>query len=328
MPDSDPLEIHQKALVIDGANNSKYDRNLVQGLLTGGVTAVNATVAVLDHFKDTMLRICRWRQMFSQFDTIMMPVRQTEDIEAAKEYGKLGVILGLQNTAAIEEDLELIPVLKGMGIRVMELTYNERNYVADGCLERVDAGLARFGIEVIKRMNEHGIVIDVSHAGPQSTLEAIQRSERPVAAMHSSPEALYDYPGNKTDEQIKRLADKGGVFGCSFWPFLHKKGMKAKLSDYVDSIDYVVDLVGINFVSIASDFFFNRYKKELQKHLGGRGKPWWTIEVDWPVEMPEGVREPEDYPNITAELVKRGYSERDIMKILGGNLMRLFEQVW
>lgn len=328
MPDSDPLEIHQKAILIDGANNSKYDRALAQRLLTGGVTAVNATVAVLDHFKDTMLKICRWRRMFNQLETVMMPIRQTEDIQAAKEYGKLGVILGLQNTAAIEEDLDLIPVLKGMGIRIMELTCNERNYVADGCFERVDAGLTRFGVEVIRRMNEHGIVIDVSHAGPQSTIEAIQRSDGPVAIMHSNCEALYDYPVNKTDEQIKLLAEKGGVFGCSFWPLLFRKGMKATLSDYVDSIDHVVDLVGINFVSVASDFFINRSKKELQKYHGGRSKSWWTVEVDWPIEMPNGLRDPEDCPNITVELVKRGYSERDILKILGGNLMRLFEQVW
>ena len=186
MADTDPMGIHQKAIVIDGTNPSKYDEALVQRLLRGGVTAVNATVAVFDNFKDTMLKICWWRRMFNQYDTIMMPVRRTEDLQAAKEYGKLGVILGLQNTAAIEEDLELIPVLKGMGLRVMQLTYNERNYVGDGCFERVDAGLTRFGIEVIKRMNEHGLVIDLSHAGPQTTVEAIEKSETPVAITHSN----------------------------------------------------------------------------------------------------------------------------------------------
>ncbi len=328
MADVDPLEIHRKTVVIDGANPSKYGEALVQQLLVGGVTAVNATVAVLDNFKDTMLRICTWRRMFSQFETTMMPIRQTEDLDAAKQYGKLGVILGLQNTAAIEEELELIPVLKGMGIRVMQLTYNERNYVADGCFERVDAGLSRFGIEVIKCMNEHGVLVDVSHAGPKSTLEAIERSERPVASTHSSPESLYDYPRNKTDDQIKLLAQKGGVFGCTFWPSCLKKGSKATVVDYVDTIEYVADLVGINFVSVASDFFINRNKKELQKYRAGRSKSWWTLKVDWPVVMPEGLREPEDYSNITIELVKRGYSERDIAKILGGNLIRLFEQVW
>ncbi len=328
MADIDPLEIHRKAVVIDGANASKYDEALLHQLLAGGVTAVNATVAVFDDFKETMLKFCWWRRMFGQFETLLMPVHRTDDLEAAKEYGKVGVILGLQNTAAIEEDLELIPVLKGMGLRIMQMTYNERNYVADGCFERVDAGLTRFGIEVVKRMNEHGILIDVSHMGPQSTLEAIEKSEAPVAIMHSSPEALCDYPRNKTDQQIKLLTQKGGVFGCSFWPDCLKKGMKSTLSDYVDTIDYVVDLVGINFVAIASDFCIKRGKKELQKFQAGRTKPWWTVDLEWPVVMPEGVREPEDYPNITAELVKRGYSERDIMKILGGNFVRLFEQVW
>ena len=154
-----------------------------------------------------------------------------------------------------------------------------------------DAGLSRFGLEVVKRLNEHGILIDLSHAGPRSTLEAIERSEGPVAITHSSPEALCDYPRNKTDEQIKLLAQKGGVFGCTFWPQCLKKGPKSALSDYVDTIDYVVDLVGINYAAIASDFCMNRTKTELQKFQGGRAKPWWTVDLDWPVVMPEGLRD-------------------------------------
>lgn len=328
MADADPLAIHRNAVVIDGANTSKFDEAMFHRLLVGGVTAVNATVAVFDNFKETMLKICAWMRLYTQFDALLMPIRRTEDFAAAKDYGKLGIILGLQNTAAIEEDLELIPVLKGMGIRVMQLTHNERNYVADGCFERVDAGLSRFGVEVVKRLNEHRILLDLSHAGPTSTLEAIERSEGPVAITHSSPEALCDYPRNKTDEQIKLLAQKGGVFGCTFWPSCLKKGPKSTISDYVDTIDYVVDLVGINYAAIASDFCMNRTKTELQKFQGGRAKPWWTVDLDWPVVMPEGLRDSGDYPNITVELVKRGYSERDITKILGGNFIRLFEQAW
>ncbi len=328
MADVEPQAIHRNAIVIDGANASKFDETLFHQTLMGGVTAANVMVSVFDNFKETILKICVWKRLYTQLDALLMPIHRTDDFAAAKDYGKLGIILGLQNTTAIEEDLELIPVLKGMGIRIMQLTHNERNYVADGCFERVDAGLSRFGLEVLQRLNEHHILVDLSHAGPRSTVEAMERTKAPVAVMHASPKMLCDYPRNKTDEQIKLLAQKGGVFGCSFWPYGLKKGAQSTLSDYVDTIDHVVDLVGINYTAIASDFCMNRTQAELQRLQSGRAKPWQAADLTWPVVMPEGLREPTDYLNVSTELARRGYSERDITKILGGNFIRLFEQVW
>ncbi|MBN2308666.1 MAG: dipeptidase [Candidatus Hydrogenedentes bacterium] len=324
----DPVEAHAAATVIDGTNPSVYDRTLLERLRAGGVTAVNATVAIVEGFARTVALIRRWEHFIETNGDLAIQVRSVDDIAAAKAQGKLGILFGLQNTAAIEEELDLLSALRDAGVRVMQLTYNERSLVGDGCFERVDAGLTRFGVNVVKRMNDEGVLIDLSHVGDVSTRDAIELSEKPVAITHSSPRALFDYPRNKPDDLIRLLADKGGVFGCTFWPFFLKNGMGSTLADYVDTIDYAVGVAGIDHVSIASDFFLNRSKEELQRLRAGRSRDWRAIALEWPVVYPEGIAAPEEYPNITAELLRRGYSAEEAAKIMGGNLVRLFNLVW
>ncbi|MCD6318940.1 membrane dipeptidase [Candidatus Aerophobetes bacterium] len=254
--------------------------------------------------------------MFLEFKNLIIPVTNVKDIEKAKELNKVGIILGFQNTSPLEGNIKFLSVFKEMGVKIIQLTYNERNLVGNGRFERVDGGLSKFGIRIIKEMNKLGILVDLSHVGPKSTMEAIEISEKPVAIPHANSRTLFDYPRNKTDEQIKLLASKGGVIGITFWPFFLSKGINSTIEDYLDNIDYV------------SDFFLNRSREMLQKLRAGRNQEPSTVQFEWPIIYPEGIRIPEEFPNITYGLLKKGHSGEDVRKIMGENLVRIFREVW
>lgn len=321
-------KLHFDSIVIDGLNASHFDRCLLEKVKKGGVTAMNVTVSALENFKDTVFNILSWKKMFMENKDLIMQISSACDIKGAISLNKMGIILGFQNTLALEGDIRLLSLFREIGIRIIQLTYNERNLVGNGCFERLDGGLSKFGIKLVKEMNNMGLLIDLSHVGFKSTMEAIKVSEKPVVITHSNPRALFDYPRNKTDEQIKFLALKGGVIGASFWPFFLKKGMDSTIEDYLDNIEYLVNLVGVDYVSIASDFFLNRSREMLQELRAGRSQDPSAIQFEWPVIYPKGIRTPEEFPNITYGLLRRGYPAEDIQKIMGKNLMRVFEEVW
>ena len=162
-----------------------------------------------------------------------MPVHHTADIRTAKQTGRTGIILGFQNTSAIEEDLDLLTTFHDLGVRVMKLTYMEANLVGQGCLERIDAGITGFGQEVIAEMNRLGILIDLSHVGQRTTLEAIEFSQQPVAFTHTNPASICNHPRNQPDETIKAVAAKGGLVGATVFPPFLPSGNDSTLDDFV-----------------------------------------------------------------------------------------------
>jgi len=320
--------VHAESIIIDGLEISRFGEEAFLNLRAGGLTAVNATVAVLDGFRATISKIAGWYRMFEQYDSLIMPVRTVEDIRRAKEVGKVGIILGFQNTSPIEDDLYLLSIFKELGIRVIQLTYMERNYVGDGCLERTDCGLSQFGLEVIEEMNRLGILIDLSHVGYTTTMEAIEASKKPVAFTHANPRSLCDHPRNKTDEQIKALVSKGGVIGANIFPPFLAAGSEATIEDVVDEIDYLVDLVGIDHVAIGTDFTEGQPQEVFEYWLTGKSKRGQCMELEYPIVNPEGIQSTSDFPNLTRALLAQGYAEPDVKKIMGGNWLRLFEEVW
>jgi membrane dipeptidase len=204
----------------------------------------------------------------------------------------------------------------------------ERNYVGDGCLERTDCGLSDFGLEVIEEMNHLGILIDLSHVGYRTTMEAIEASEQPVAFTHANPRALCNHPRNKTDEAIKALADKGGVIGANIFPPFLAAGSHATIEDVIDVIDYLVNLVGVDRVGIGTDFTEGQPREVFDYWLTGKSSKGPRMRLDYPIVNPEGIRSAADFPNLTDALVTRGYPASHVKKIMGGNWLRLFEEVW
>ena len=266
------------------------------------------------------------KQQIRENSELLTLVRTTDDILRAKKENRTGVILGFQNAHAFEDNLGYIEAFADMGVRVVQLCYNTQNLVGTGCYER-DGGLSGFGREVISEMNRVGIMVDLSHVGGNTSSEAIAFSKKPVCYSHCLPSGLKEHPRNKSDEQLKEIADAGGFVGVTmFAPFL-KRGIDATVEDYVEAIDYVVNLIGEDTVGIGSDFtqgytvdFFDwiTHDKGRYRRLTNFGK----------VVNPEGIRTIGEFPNLTAAMERAGWSETRIRKIMGENWVRVFRDVW
>lgn len=294
----------------------------------GGLTAVNCTCSILENFRQTVKNISWWQKAFNTYSDLIMPVHDTADITAAKQFGKTGIILGFQNTSAIEDDLDLLAVFHQLGVRVMQLTYMEGNLSGQGCLERFDTGLTNFGREVIEEMNRLGILIDLSHVGNQTALEAVIHSGRPVALTHANPRSLCDHPRNKPDEVIKAVAERGGIVGATIFPPFLPAGNQSVLADFVDVIDYMVNIIGIDHVAVGTDFTTGQPREWFDWILTGRSKKGPALQLQHPLVNPEGIQSAADFPNLSAALLERGYDEQQVRKIMGENMIRLFSQVW
>ena len=253
--ESDAPAFYQDAVVIDSLNVSNWDSPaVIESLQAGGITAFNATTATLENFSQTLDNIAAWLHRIERYQDVLMQVKSTADIERAKQEDKVGVILGFQNATPIENHLDRLALFHALGVRVIQLTYNERNLLGNGCYERRDDGLSNFGVDAVAEMNRLGIVIDLSHVGERTTVEAIEASERPVAITHANAKSYYDTERNKTDEALTRCAGKGGVIGATSITTFLRKGPASTLADFVDAIDDLVARVGIDHVGVGNDF--------------------------------------------------------------------------
>jgi membrane dipeptidase len=206
-----------------------------------------------------------------------------------------------------------------------------KNLVGDGCLERTDCGLSNFGMDVIQEMNQLGILIDLSHVKRKTTLEAIEVSKKPVAFTHANARGIWDHPRNKTDEEFKLLAEKGGVTGVNAYPTFVSPG-KPTIKEMLDHVDYLVNLIGIDHVGIGTDYIEGQPREYFMTRRGEIGLgckfPEGVAPATWPWVFPEGITSVADFPNLVTGLAEKGYGPEEIRKIMGGNFMKLFAEVW
>ncbi len=324
-------QIYDAAIVIDALNVSNWSSPAVyQSLHAGGITAINATSAVWENYPQAMDNIAAWLHRFKEHDDILIPVKTSADILQAKQEGKVGIILGWQNASPIENHISRLDLFHALGVRIIQITYNERNLLGNGCYERRDEGLTNFGIDAIKEMNRLGILIDLSHVGDRTTLEAIEHSEKPVAITHANARAFVNHVRNKTDEALSRLVEKGGVIGANAFPAFFENTFDATLSDYADAIDDLVQRVGINHVGIGTDYTQDQPKAFFDWIFSQQGTKYKERPIVYPDPLihPQGMETPDKLPNLSDELQSRGYTETDMTKILGGNWLNLFQRVW
>jgi membrane dipeptidase len=326
--DEKALALHKESIIIDGLEISNWSRNVFENMRKGGLTAVNATVAVIENFIQTMANIAWWHKALEENSDLICQIRNVADIKKAKETGRTGIIFGFQNLSPIEDDLDRLAVFHDLGVRVMQVTYMEANYAGQGCLERIDAGLTGFGIEAVEQMNRLGILIDLSHVGHHTTMDAIEASTKPVAFTHANPKSICNHPRNKSDEAIKAVARKGGVIGATIFPAFLPSGNKSTLIDFIDVISYLIEMVGIDHVGVGTDFTEGHPKEWFDWILTGKSKRGPALSLDHPLVKPEGIQYSGDFSNITAALLAQGFAHTDIKKIMGLNFMRLFEAVW
>lgn len=329
--------LYDEAIVIDGLNVSNWNSPAVfQSLHAGGVTAINATLVTWENYTETLDYIAAWLRRFAENDKVLAQVRTVGDIRQAKQDSRVGVILGFQNATPIENKLDRLAVLYALGVRIIQLTFHERNLLGNGCYEPRDGGLSHFGVDAVREMNRLGILVDLSHCGNRTTLDAIERSEKPVAVTHANARSYFDVPRNKTDEALKLLAERGGVVGATAIAGFLRTGWKSTLDDYVDAIDYLVELVGIDHVAIGTDFTQDQpssFWRYIGSQQGTRFPATWTtadrpVEPNQPGRYPRDLEIPDDLPNLAGALLKRGYGPTDTVKLLGENWLSLFQTVW
>jgi membrane dipeptidase len=312
---------------------------LVDAIRRRRLDLVNLTVAEVgngvDRFRSAVDGIAIWNRIVSDNHALFARVASIADIHAARAAGKLGIIYDFQDTAPLEGDAARVATFAALGVRVMQLTYNKRNLCGDGCLERDNAGLSDFGREVIARITEAKVLLDLSHAGRKTVAEGIAASTVPPAITHSGCRALVDLPRNTYDAEMRALADKGGVFGVYLMPFLATKGQPQR-EDLIRHLEHAVNVCGEDHVGIGTDnpllgFEINdQSRKEQREFYEGRAKrgiaaPGEAADV---FNMVDGYNDAARYERLTSDLSRRGWSATRIEKVLGGNFLRLFGEVW
>lgn len=317
-------------IIIDGCNPSNWDApDIFDNLLKGKVTASNATIAIWEGFETTADIFATWMKRFRQEADRVIQVKTVEDILEAKNTGKTGIILGWQNLSPIEDDLERLEIFHALGLRVAQLTYNLRNLVGNGCYERKDDGLSRFGIETIKKMNELGILIDLSHVGDQTSLETIEFSEQPVAFTHANLREFHPEARNKPKALVQALVEKGGVIGANAFPRFLPGGYDSTIEHYLDAIESLIEVAGIDHVALASDFCESRDMKFWHWLRALHGKfPGEAPGVPRPDPSIRGLETTAEMPNVVSGLASRGYSQEEVSKVVGGNWIRIYSEVW
>jgi membrane dipeptidase len=319
--------LHNQLVVVDGLNVSNWSREIFEDMQNGGVTAANCTCCVWENFRQTMDNIVRWKCWLNQNQDLLLQVFSTKDIQRAKAESKTGIILGFQNVSAFEDRIDYVNLFKELGIGIVQMAYNTQNLVGTGCYESKDGGLSDFGREVVAEMNRVGIMCDLSHVGPHTSRDVIEVSSKPVCYSHCLPAGLKEHPRNKSDEALKFIADHDGFIGVTmFSPFL-KKGPNATVDDYVEAIDYVVNLVGENCVGIGTDFTQNHNQAFFEWITHDKGTARKLTEFG-EIKNPEGIRTISEMPNLTAAMQRAAWPEAKIRKVMGENWVRVLKAVW
>jgi membrane dipeptidase len=325
--------IHAGSVVLDALFVPVLTPALIAKLRAGGVTTVHTTVALHENFRGLAERLAPWYRVLDAHPGEVVRVTTVREIRRARDAGQIGVVFGVQNATVVEDDLRLLPAIRDLGIRIVQLTYNERNLVGDGCAERTDAGLSDFGVALVREMNRLRLLIDLSHVGERTSLEAIEASAAPVVATHSNARAVCDHPRNLSDRVLKALAARGGMVGINAFPGFvgSRPGAEQTVGDYLDHVAYVGDLIGRDRVGIGLDLDEADTPAELYLTPDGEPgvgrhpfKPGFL--PPWPWIYP--VRSIADYPQITEGLLARGFSDAEVAGVIGGNFLSVFEQVW
>jgi membrane dipeptidase len=315
------------------------DAKALEAVRISGITAVNLTISGVGsyarNYDETVRNIAWWNAQIAAHPERLLAVRNAADIDEAKRSGRLGIIYGFQDATPMGEDLDRVEIFHELGVRVFQLTYNRRNLVGDGCLEPGNAGLSTFGRSLVERLNARRALIDLSHAGERTTLEAIEASKVPIAISHTGCAAVAANPRNKTDNELKRLADKGGVAGMYLMPFLRTRG-QPMAEDLLKHLEHAVDICGEDHVGIGTDGTISpiditpEFKRGFAEEVERRRK----LGISAPGEQPDvytflpDLNSADRFQRIAFLLSKRGHSDARIAKLIGGNFNRLFRETW
>ncbi|MFI6228850.1 dipeptidase [Micromonospora echinospora] len=332
-------ELHAAATVVDGSTVIELSDAHLDRIRRGGVTAVNHTVTRPYADTVTALReVNRCRRWIDERSDRVLLALTVADIERAKAEGKEAVILGPQDTEMIGVDLDLLGTFYDLGIRILQLTYQRQNLLGAGCGEETDSGLTHRGRRFVQAMDELGILVDVSHCGERTGLDAMDASEKPVVVTHSFCDAMSPHIRAKSDAYLRRMAEQGGVMGITtlsgFLYYPEDPSRRPDLARFVEHVSRVVEVAGVDHVAIATDYdetwtepmraaqlkaIAQSNSKEHKNLLGDFG---------WNERRAIGMDDASQFGNFTEALLAGGFSPEDVIKILGGNWLRVFGEAW
>ncbi len=337
MPDlsADARAILKDAIVIDGMGGSIVhptpyvaEGTYEEKLVGYGWTAMNSTLVSEPTYTPTYEEVLKAvNENLIYFD--ISPRARLVDTRAylveAKKNGQLAVILGLQSPSFIDQDRSRVRILHKLGLRILQMTYMERNYLGDGCLEPENRGLTHFGLQIVRECNRLGIVLDCSHVGINTTIDTARHSAKPIVLSHTAARALVDNPRSCTDAQMTEVTSRGGVVGITPLAALMNVERAPTIEDYLDHFDYVIKLCGPDHVGLGTDMF------------DGKTKANWVTGVYYPESSGkatygnrrvQGFSQKSDLGNLVEAFLRRGYDRTLILKLLGGNFLRVFREIW
>ena len=316
------------APLIDGLQYCNWSRKIFDDMAAGGLDAVHVTLSYHEDLRETIAHIARWNRRFRRFADRILPGREAADVERARASKRTAVFFGLQTAAPIQDDIGLVEVLHDLGVRFMQLTYNNQSLLASGYCEAEDGGLTRMGRGVVAEMNRVGMVVDMSHSGERSTLEAIEHSQRPVAVTHANPDFWHQVPRNKSRRVLEALAESSGILGLSLYPHHLAGGSDCTLDDFCAMAARVVEIMGADKVAIGSDLCQGQPGEVLRWMRSGR----WLLDEDeeghefeFPPQ-PAWFRSNCDFPRLAGGLLAAGFDSGGVAAILGGNWLDFFRR--
>ena len=316
---------------IDALQYSRWSREIFQQMRTGGLDCAHVTIAYHETALETLRRIGEWNRLFEDHGDLIARVQVAEDIGRAVESGRTGIVYGFQNCSPIEDDYTLVEVFHQLGVRFMQLSYNNQSLLATGCYEEHDPGITRFGRQVIREMNRVGMVIDMSHSAEHSTLQAMEISSRPIAITHANPATWHPALRNKSDRVLRALAETGGMLGFSLYPHHLQSGSECRLEDFCAMVGRTAELMGVDHIGIGSDLCQDQPDSVVEWMRNGR----WSRVTDFGEgsasragfpRQPEWFSDSTHYANIARGLAATGFDDSELAAIMGGNWMRFFER--
>ena len=318
-------------VTIDCLQYCNWSSGIFEQMAKGQLDAVHVTICYHEDFRQTVSNISQWHRLFEAYPERIVHGRTAADVILAQQSQRTAVFFGFQNCSPIESDIDLVEVCHQLGARFMQLSYNNQSLLASGCYEEVDSGITRMGRQVIAEMNRVGLVVDMSHSGERSTLEAIEASARPIAITHANPASWHGALRNKSDTVLKALAQSGGMIGFSLYPHHLRDGSDCSLQSFCRMVADAADLIGVNHIGIGSDLCQDQPDSVVAWMRNGR----WTRQTDFgegsaaapgfPAQ-PAWFEDNRDFPNVRRGLEEVGLDQDSVAAVMGGNWLAFFEK--
>ena len=325
------MKTFKTPIIIDGLQYNNWSEDIFRQMNEGGVSAVHVTICYHEDFQEMVENVIAWNRLFEEYSDLIFQGRSSDDVLKGADEGRTAIIFGFQNCSPIEDNIGLVEICHQLGVRFMQLSYNNQSLLATGCYEEDDPGITRMGRQVISEMNRVGLVVDMSHSAARSTLEAIEISSRPIAITHANPLFWCDALRNKSDDVLKALAESGGILGFSMYPHHLKNKSACLLEEFCEMIARTAEMIGVERIGMGSDLCQNQPDRVVEWMRNGT----WSTDKDFGEgsaksagfpEQPEWFRDNRDFINIFSCLRRKGFSENEVKRIAGLNWLEFFEK--